>query len=217
MLASRFLQRQERRRARRLPCASPHSGGWKRLVHAAPRAARSATGAGSSPSPAALLAGALLLWPLIPVELAPQTDADEIDIELEMARGTNIAVARGLPRRAGGQGARVVPAGNVQLVATEVRGDSAAVELKLEPLDRRHGQHRAGRPGAQCGGRTGARRRDRGRGATGAVDAQPGLQLGRRQSALEIELRGWDLDRADLLAAEIRRRMERLPGITDVG
>jgi HAE1 family hydrophobic/amphiphilic exporter-1 len=39
---------------------------------------------------------------------------------------------------------------------------------------------------------------------------------GGSQSALEIELRGWDLDRADLLAAEIRRRLERLPGITDV-
>jgi len=36
------------------------------------------------------------------------------------------------------------------------------------------------------------------------------------QSALEIELRGWDLDRADVLAAEIRRRMERIDGVTDV-
>ncbi|MGH7337815.1 MAG: efflux RND transporter permease subunit, partial [Myxococcota bacterium] len=42
----------------------------------------------------AALALALALWPLVPVELAPQTDADEIDIELEMASGTNIAVSR---------------------------------------------------------------------------------------------------------------------------
>ena len=40
------------------------------------------------------MTAAVLLWPLIPVELAPPTHANEIDIELEMARGTNIAVAR---------------------------------------------------------------------------------------------------------------------------
>jgi HAE1 family hydrophobic/amphiphilic exporter-1 len=39
---------------------------------------------------------------------------------------------------------------------------------------------------------------------------------GGSHSGLEIELRGWDLDRADALAGEIRRRLERLPGITDV-
>jgi HAE1 family hydrophobic/amphiphilic exporter-1 len=100
-----------------------------------------------------MLAGALLAWPLIPVELAPQTDADEIDIELEMARGTNIAVARRYLDELQDKVRRVVPAGNVQLIATEVRGDSAAVELKLKPLDRRT------------------------LGST-ELDAQPGLQLG---------------------------------------
>ena len=35
-------------------------------------------------------------------------------------------------------------------------------------------------------------------------------------NAVEIELRGWDLDRADRIAADIRRRMEAVPGVTDV-
>jgi HAE1 family hydrophobic/amphiphilic exporter-1 len=35
-------------------------------------------------------------------------------------------------------------------------------------------------------------------------------------SAIEIELRGWDLRKADRIAADIRRRMELLEGITDV-
>jgi HAE1 family hydrophobic/amphiphilic exporter-1 len=166
---------------------------------------------------AAMLTGALLLWPLIPVELSPQTDADEIDVELEMARGTNIAVARSYLGELQGKVRRAVPAGNVQLSATEVRGDSAAVELKLKPLDRRNmgsteladlvrnavdGQV----PGAEI-----------------KVEAQQGLWMlnrvfrsGGSQGALEIELRGWDLDRADHLAAEIRRRLERLAGIADV-
>lgn len=36
-----------------------------------------------------------------------------------------------------------------------------------------------------------------------------------RGNAVEIELRGWDLAAADRIAADIRRRMERLAGITD--
>jgi len=163
-----------------------------------------------------LLVGALLLWPLIPVELAPRTDADEIDIELEMARGTNIAVARSYLEELEAKVRQVVPPGNVQLVATEVRGDNAAVELKLKPLDRRsHGSTeladlvREGVDGQVPG-------------AEIDVDAQQGLWMLNRVfssgggDALEIELRGWDLERADEVAAGIRRRMEDLPGITDV-
>jgi HAE1 family hydrophobic/amphiphilic exporter-1 len=166
---------------------------------------------------AALLLGAALLWPLIPVELAPRTEADEIDIELEMARGTNIAVARTyldeLERKVRG----IIPEDNIELVATEVRGDSAAVEIKLKPRDRRtmgslemadqvrnavHGEI----PGAEID-----------------VEAQQGLWMlnrvfssGGGQSALELELRGWDLEQADELAAEIRRRMRAIDGIADV-
>ena len=164
-----------------------------------------------------LLAAALLSWPLIPVELAPRTEADEIDIALEMARGTNIAVARvyldELERKVRG----TVPEGNVAIAATEVRGDSAAVELKLRPRDRRSlgSTELADRVRAAVDGQI--------PGATIDVEAQQGLWMlnrvfssGGGQSALEIELRGWDLDRADVLAAEIRRRMERIKGITDV-
>ncbi|MDZ7756276.1 efflux RND transporter permease subunit [Rhodohalobacter sp.] len=40
----------------------------------------------------ALVVGSFFAIPIIPVELAPQTDADEIDIDLRMADGTNVAV-----------------------------------------------------------------------------------------------------------------------------
>ena len=39
-----------------------------------------------------LVTASVFLFPQIPVELAPQTDADEIDIDLQMADGTNITV-----------------------------------------------------------------------------------------------------------------------------
>jgi HAE1 family hydrophobic/amphiphilic exporter-1 len=111
----------------------------------------------------------------------------------------------------------ILPEGNVAISATEVRGDSAAVELKLNPRDRRSlgSTELADRVRAAVDGQI--------PGATIDVEAQQGLWMlnrvfssGGGQSALEIELRGWDLDRADVLAAEIRRRMERIKGITDV-
>ena len=165
----------------------------------------------------ALLALALLLWPLIPVELAPRTEADELDIELEMARGTNIAVARvyldELERKIRG----VIPPGNVDIVSTEVRGDSAAVELKLEPSQNRTlgSTEMADLVRAAVDGQV--------PGAEIDVEAQQGLWMlnrvfssGGGQNALEIELRGWDLEQADLIAADVRRRIDALDGITDV-
>jgi len=163
-----------------------------------------------------LLGVALLLWPLIPVELAPRTEADELDIELEMARGTNIAVARSyldeLERKVRG----ILPDDDIKIVSTEVRGDSAAIELKLEPRDRRSmgSTEMADRVRRAVDGRI--------PGAEIDVEAQQGLWMLNRVfssgggNAVEIELRGWDLVRADRVAADIRHRMERLPGITDV-
>ena len=163
-----------------------------------------------------LLAGALLLWPLIPVELAPRTEADEIDIELEMARGTNIAVSRTyldeLERKIRG----VLPDTDVAIVSNEVRGDSAAVELKLEPRDQRTmgSTEMADAVRAAVDGEV--------PGAEIDVEAQQGLWMLNRVfssgggSAIELELRGFDLGRADRLAADMRHRIERLPGITDV-
>ena len=164
----------------------------------------------------ALLAGVLLQWPLVSVELAPRTEADEIDIELEMARGTNIAVARSdldeLERKVRG----VLPDDDIKVVSTEVRGDSAAVELKLEPRDRRSmgSTEMADRVRRAVDGQV--------PGAEIDVEAQQGLWMLNRVfssgggNAVEIELRGWDLDRADRIAADIRRRMEAVPGVTDV-
>jgi HAE1 family hydrophobic/amphiphilic exporter-1 len=105
----------------------------------------------------------------------------------------------------------------VAITSTEVRGDSAAVELKLEPRDRRSlgSTAMADMVRAAVDGQI--------PGAEIDVDAQQGLWMlnrvfssGGGQDAVEIELRGWDLGEADAIAAEIRRRVERLDGITDV-
>jgi hydrophobic/amphiphilic exporter-1 (mainly G- bacteria), HAE1 family len=215
MLASRFLRlpaRDERERSRHHRRLAALEGWYTdRLRDALRHRGRVFAAA------AAALVVALALWPLIPVELAPQTDADEVDIQLEMARGTNIAVARAYVDELEDRVRAVVPAGDVHLFSTEIRGDNAAVELKLAPQRERE------RSGAELADLV--RREVDGQVPGGEldVDAQQGLWMlnrvfssGGGGEAVEIELRGWDLSRADRVAAEMRRRMEAIPGVTDV-
>ncbi len=164
-----------------------------------------------------LVAAALALWPLIPVELAPQTEADELDIQLEMARGTNIAVLRTYIDELEDRVRAVVPAQDVHLSSTEMRGDNAAIELKLA--------HQSQRSMSSTELADLVRREVEGKipGAELDVEAQQGLWMlnrvfgsGGSGNALELELRGWDLHRADTVAAEIKERMQRIGTITDV-
>ena len=166
---------------------------------------------------AAALLLALALVPLIPVELAPQTDADEIDVDLEMAEGTNIAVARAYLDELEAKVRDVLPPEQVRFVSTEVRSSGAEVEVALAPPDERPftGAEMADRLRAALDGQI--------PGAEIRVRAQPGLWILRRifssgggEEAVELELRGYELERADALAAEIRRRMQVVPGVRDV-
>jgi len=160
---------------------------------------------------------AVLGFQLIPVELAPPTDADEIDVDIEMAQGTNIAVVREYLTELETLVRRALPADQIQFVSTEVRGSNAEVELKLVPQDRRSmsSLEVADRLREAVDGKI--------PGAEIRVRAQPGLWILRRifssgggEEALELELRGWNWARAQSIAGEMQRRMEAIPGISDV-
>jgi len=214
MLASRYLRVRslaERQRSRWVRTFRGLEGWYTRRLEGALRhrgRVFAATGL--------LLALSLLLWPLIPIELAPETQANEIDVGLEMARGTNLAVVRSYVDELAAKVRAVMPEGVAHLVATEVRGDSAAVELKLVPEGERSmgSSELADRIREAVAGEI--------PGAEIEVEAQEGLWILRRifgsggtGDALEIELRGWDLKEADRLAADIERRIARVPGIAD--
>ncbi|MEO1085712.1 MAG: efflux RND transporter permease subunit, partial [Acidobacteriota bacterium] len=163
------------------------------------------------------LVTALFFWPMIPVELSPQTDADEIDVEIEMAQGTNIAVVRQYLAELETITREVLPPGVVKVISSKVRGGNAEVEMKLVSQDQRS---MSSPELADL-----LRRSVTGRipGAEIEIDAQPGLWILRRifssgagDSAVEIELRGFNLARTDAIASEVRRRMENVDGIADV-
>ncbi len=84
-----------------------------------------------------LLLITIFLWPLIPVELAPQTDADEIDVELEMAQGTNIAVVQEYLTDLEKLVREVTPMDQVKHLSVQIRSGDAEVELSLKSADER--------------------------------------------------------------------------------
>jgi HAE1 family hydrophobic/amphiphilic exporter-1 len=163
-----------------------------------------------------LLLCAVLLWPLIPVELAPQTDADEIDVDLEMAQGTNIAVVHKYLYELERLVREVTPMEQVRHISVEIRPGDAEVEISLKnakertvnsfELADRIRQHVAGRiPGAEV-----------------RVEAQSGLWILRRlfgsegAEAVQLELRGYDLALADRLAMDIQQIIKQVPQVEDV-
>ncbi|HKK69725.1 MAG TPA: efflux RND transporter permease subunit [Candidatus Krumholzibacteria bacterium] len=163
----------------------------------------------------ALLAGAIYLWPLLPVELAPQTDADEIDVELEMAQGTNIAVVNEYLHELERLVQEATPMDQVKNMTIEIRPGDAEVELALLGADERDTDSYLIADEI--------RRRVQGRipGADIRVRAQSGLWMLRRLfgsgdgSAVQLELRGYDLELADRIAKDIVQVMQGIPEVAD--
>jgi len=165
---------------------------------------------------ALLLTITLLLWPLLPVELAPQTDADEISVDLMMAQGTNIAVVNrylgDLEQLVRG----VTPMDEVRHITTQIRSGDAEVEISLKGAGERtiSSFALADRIRREVSGKI--------PGADIRVSAQSGLWMLRRlfgsggAEAVQIELRGYDLALADHVAANIKQAIEQTPEIADV-
>lgn len=162
-----------------------------------------------------LLVATLFLWPLLPVELAPETDADEIDVELEMAQGTNIAVVNEYLHELEGIVREATPMDQVRHMTIEIRPGDAEVELSLFDADTRTMDSfvLADRIRERVAGQI--------PGAEIRVRAQSGLWMLRRLfgsgggEAIQVELRGYDLELAGQMAERIRAAMEEVPGITD--
>jgi HAE1 family hydrophobic/amphiphilic exporter-1 len=163
---------------------------------------------------AVLLAGAVALWPLVSIELAPQTDANEIDVDLDMARGTNIAVVDQYLEELEQRIQPLLPEEDVKNFAKEVEPWGAEVEIRLKSAGQRSVNSFALADSIRSAvlGKV--------PGADVRVEAQSGLWILRRvfsvgggTEALQVELRGYDLEKARELAQTIRRRLEGVDGV----
>ncbi len=161
------------------------------------------------------VACAVFFWRTIPVELAPSTDADEIQISMDMAEGTNIAVVKSYLNELEAKVRPLLPAGQIDHMSTEVRWGNARVELALK-ADRTVNSHaladdlRKALQGVVPGTEI-------------RVEAQSGLWILRRlfrtgdgTEAVEIELRGYDVELADQTAEQIMLRVQQIPGVASV-
>ncbi|MEX2602322.1 MAG: efflux RND transporter permease subunit [Balneolaceae bacterium] len=165
-----------------------------------------------------LMLGCLFTWQYIPMELAPQTEADEISVDFRLAEGLNIAIAHEYLSELESRVEALLPMDQVKHMTTEVRNGRASIDINLVDVSERTvssfalADHiRESVEGIIPGGSV-------------RVQAQSGLWILRRifggggedDEAVRIELRGYDLDEADRIADEIRARMERIPEIRGV-
>jgi hydrophobic/amphiphilic exporter-1 (mainly G- bacteria), HAE1 family len=164
----------------------------------------------------ALIAASVYGAGFIDTELAPETEADEIRIDFYLADGMNIAVSNRYLQELKEKVTAIVPMDQVKYVSTDVRNGRAQVELTLLDVNERSissyelaDQIRDHIEGSIPGGFF-------------RVRAQSGLWILRRifgsggDEAVQVQLRGYDLETANELSDEIRRRMERIPEVRGV-
>lgn len=163
-----------------------------------------------------LLITAILFLPSIPVELAPQTDADEIDIDLMLAEGTNIAVQNEYLLELEAIVKQYLPMDDVKYFTTEVRDGRAEVEVTMVNASKRNVST------SELADRLREELKGKIPGADIRVSAQSGLWILRRlfgsggDEAVQIELRGYNLKRAETIANDIKGIIEIIPGVTGV-
>lgn len=162
----------------------------------------------------ALVIAGFLLVPLIPMELAPQTDADQVDVDFDMAEGTNIAVIDRYLNDLHELVTANLPPGVVDHLTTEVRDGNAEVEFTLSPD--------AGIGASELADQLREATADRIPGGEIRVRARSGLWILSRifgsggDEDVRIQLRGYNLEQAQKVAEEMKRAIEQLPGIEGV-
>lgn len=163
-----------------------------------------------------LVVGSFLLTPIIPIELAPQTDANQININLRMADGTNITVINEYLAELENVIRSTIPFDDIMHLTTDVRDGRAEVEITMVEASERKRSTSALAEEIQKkveGSIAGAKIR---------VNAESGLWILRRifgsggAEDLQLEIRGYDIDKAYQIAQDVKLELEKIPGITGV-
>lgn len=164
-----------------------------------------------------LIGGAILLFRLIPVELAPETDANEIRVSLRMDQGTNVAVVRTYLNELETEVLRALDGLPYQNIRSDMRWGSARIDIALpNPEDRPMRS-------VEMADRIRDQVRDAIPGVTVQVRAQSGLWILRRlfsggggDEAIQIQIAGFDQQLALEVARDVRERIQPLNGVRDI-
>jgi len=149
-------------------------------------------------------------------ELTPQTEADEISIRMSMDEGTNIAILHSYMMEMDTIVQAIVPWDDVLYYTRDVRNSNAEIEFALVEQSERSMN------ADELTDYIRARVENAIPGMRVQVRAQTGLWIMRRifgsggDDAVQVELRGYDLDTAEVLSQMVRDRIETIPGIADV-
>jgi HAE1 family hydrophobic/amphiphilic exporter-1 len=166
----------------------------------------------------ALLAGSLLLSPMIGFELMPETDEGEVRVSLELPAGTRVETTAAVSEEIEALVLREVP--ETEHVLTEVGGggwresNTHTASIRLQLVDRsereRSSQEIANALRPKLMRRPGVRAFARAGGGNFM------MRMGRGgEDRIGIEIRGHDLQVASALALQVKEIVENVPGITD--
>ena len=166
---------------------------------------------------------AVLGFRMLPYELTPQVDADEVRIRMTMPDGTNIAVVHQYLEELDQVVQSIIPQDEILYYSKDIRNGNGRIDLTLHPPgERRISSYdladdireklRGVIPGAHI-----------------SVSARSGLWVLRRVfggggggsgedegESLQIQLRGNNLETADEISRQLITVLERIPGVNDV-
>lgn len=162
-----------------------------------------------------MLGASLLGLQHLSSELAPSSEAEIIDIDMDMDEGTNIAILHGYIMELDAIVRALVPEGDVLHYTREITNGDGEIELAMvgqgerkvnadELADRIRKQVQAAIPGANIRVRT-----------RSGMSMMTRMFRSGGEDSLRIQLRGYDLETAEQLSQQIRDRMLRIPVVAD--
>lgn len=150
------------------------------------------------------------------MDLAPATESDEISIRMDMDEGTNITIVHAYMQELDRIVRGLVPENDVLHYTRDVRNGDGEIELAMVSQEER------GVNTDQLADEIRRQVEETIPGARVRVRTQGGLWIMRRMfrsggdDALQIELRGHNLEVAEQTARQLRDRIEQVPGVADV-
>jgi len=165
----------------------------------------------------ALLGAALFGTRYLSYELSPQAQADSIRIRMSMDQGTNIAILHAYLMEMDTVVQAILPEQDVLHYLRDVSNGSAEIEIQLVPQGERSMNADALADFLRARVQQaipGMRVQVRAQSGMGFMSRMMGSSGG--DDAVQIELRGYDLDQAVDVAQAVRERVELIPGIADV-